>query len=468
MLRKQEINAWIDAHEEEMVQSLCRLIKKASPRGNALEDKPFGEGPYEALIEGLKLADELGFATQNMDNCIGTADLGEGDPSIGILCHLDVVPEGSGWTMPAFEGIVKDGRVYGRGAIDDKGPAVSVLYAMKAVKEAGIALKNPVRFIVGTDEECGSSDLPHYKKYAKMPPMLFTPDGGYPVINIEKGMCRGEFTKEYAVLDALPRIVSASGGATVNAVPGTAQAVIAGMTKAELDRCLESLPAEVASSLEEMPDGAVKAVFTGKSAHASTPQDGINAMAAMLLFLGSLPLANPQEKEVLMDLCELFPYGQTDGKNVGLAMADQKSGALTLAFSVFAMEGGRVCGKCDIRFPVCATGEEVKSRLEKALQAKGFTLSCGVSEPHETPEDSAFVQTLLRTYHEMTGQDAYCVAIGGGTYVHHEEGGVAFGAEFPNAEDHHMHGADEFIEIKELVLNAKIFARAILSLQEIS
>ncbi len=468
MSERQNIDAWIDAHEGEMVESLCRLIRKASPRGEALADKPFGEGPYNALVEGLKLADELGFATQNMDNCIGVADLGEGEPKIGILCHLDVVPEGSGWTMPAFEGIVKDGRVYGRGAIDDKGPAVSVLYAMKAVKEAGIALKNPVRFIVGTDEECGSSDLPHYKKYAKMPPMLFTPDGGYPVINIEKGMCRGKFEKEYAALDTLPKIVSASGGATVNAVPGTAQAVIAGMTKEEMERCLESLPAEVTSALEETADGAVKVIFTGKGAHASTPQDGINAMTGMLLFLNSLPLANPQEKQAIADLCELFPYGQTDGKNVDLAIADQKSGALTLAFSVFAMGDGKVCGKCDIRFPVCTAGAEVESRLKKALSEKGFAVSCEVSEPHETPEDSAFVQTLLRTYHEVTGQDAYCVAIGGGTYVHHEEGGVAFGAEFPDAEDHHMHGADEFIEIKELVLNAKIFAQAILNLQEIS
>jgi succinyl-diaminopimelate desuccinylase len=188
----------------------------------------------------------------------------------------------------------------------------------------------------------------------------------------------------------------------------------------------------------------------------------------MLGFLNTLPLANPEEKEAIAGVCKLFPHGEFNGASVNLAMQDAKSGALTLAFSVFSMENGKVEGKCDIRFPVSGSVSLVETTLSAALQQEGYTLiECRGSEPHETPEDGAFVQTLLKTFHEVTGKDAYCVAIGGGTYVHHEEGGVAFGAEFPDAVDHHMHGPDEFIEIRELVLNAQIFAQAILNLQEI-
>lgn len=464
---KQQVNAWIDAHAEDMVKDTVRLIQKYSPRTAGTEEKPFGEGPYEALMEFFAICDDLGFAHQNMDNCIGVADLGEGEPNIGILCHLDVVPIGPGWSMPATEGIVKDGKVFGRGAIDDKGPAIATLYAMKAIKEMGVSLKNPVRFIVGTDEESGSEDIPHYKKYAKMPPMLFTPDGGYPVINIEKGMSRNEFAREYPVSEALPRIRYAKGGATINAVPGEAECVIEGMGVADAECYFGALPYGITAAACAV-EGGVQIKFKGASAHASTPEEGCNAVTGMLTYLNALTFANEKEQETIAALCRLFAHGESNGKGVNLEIKDTKSGALTCAFSVFAMENGKAAGKCDIRFPVSTSVPEVKERIAAALAKEGFVLTASRgSEPHETPEEGAFVQTLLRTYHEETGNDAYCVAIGGGTYVHHEEGGVAFGAEFPGAEDHHMHGPDEFIEISELVLNAKIFAQAILNLQEV-
>ena len=464
---KKQVNAWIEANADGIVRDTVRLIKKYSPRTAGTEEKPFGEGPYEALMEFFSVCDDLGFAHQNMDICIGVADLGEGEPEIGILCHLDVVPIGPGWTMPATEGIVKDGKIFGRGAIDDKGPAVATLYAMKAIKEMGVELKKPVRFIVGTDEESGSEDIPHYKKYAKMPSMLFTPDGGYPVINIEKGMSRNEFARAYTVSEQLPRIAYAKGGATINAVPGEACCRIEGMNAAEAESYYHALPCGVKAAAAAV-DGGVEISFKGTSAHASTPDEGINAVTGMIAYLSALPLANADEKETVSALCRLFPHGKVNGEGVNLDIKDEKSGALTCAFSVFSLENGKAAGKCDIRFPVCTSVPEVKERIGAALAAEQFELTASRgSEPHETPEEGAFVQTLLRTYHEETGNEAYCVAIGGGTYVHHEEGGVAFGAEFPGAADHHMHGPDEFVEIEELVLNAKIFAQAILNLQEV-
>jgi len=73
------------------------------------------------------------------------------------------------------------------------------------------------------------------------------------------------------------------------------------------------------------------------------------------------------------------------------------------------------------------------------------------------------VQTLLRVFEEQTGMKGECIAIGGGTYVHEIEGGVAFGAEFEGSE-YNMHGADENVPIEELMTDIRIQAAAIAAL----
>ena len=71
---------------------------------------------------------------------------------------------GDGWNTDPFEGVIADGRITGRGVLDDKGPVIAALYAMKALKDSGAELKRRIRLIVGTDEETGSTDMERYKK----------------------------------------------------------------------------------------------------------------------------------------------------------------------------------------------------------------------------------------------------------------------------------------------------------------
>ena len=164
----------------------------------------------------------LGFPTKTFDGYIGHADLGEGsdEDALAILAHVDVVPVGSGWKKEPFGAQIEDGKIFGRGTSDDKGPAVAALYAMAAVKQAGIPLKRKVRLILGCDEESGWEDIDHYNKVATMPRMGFSPDAAYPVINIEKGGYGLE-------LRAAPsheglRILSFDVGERPNVVPGLA------------------------------------------------------------------------------------------------------------------------------------------------------------------------------------------------------------------------------------------------------
>ena len=195
---KEKITAYMNAHREELVRDVCRLVRIKSDRGEAKEGAPFGEGPLRALNDAMELTRGMGFAVTNYDNYVMTADLGGEEPGLDILAHLDVVPVSDSWTVTQpFEPLVLDGRIYGRGTADDKGPAVAALYAMKAVKDLGIPLKKRVRLILGTDEECGSSDLEHYYAREEEAPASVSPDADFPIINLEKGGLRGVMTASY-------------------------------------------------------------------------------------------------------------------------------------------------------------------------------------------------------------------------------------------------------------------------------
>lgn len=449
----EKIFSYIDSHSEDMIADLRRIIRIPSVMGEQEDGAPFGKNAADALAEMLDICRGAGLSVRNIDGYVGTADFYPTSeiPELGILCHMDVVPAGTGWSVPPFDLTEKDGKLFGRGAIDDKGPAIAALYAVKAVKESGMPLKKNLRLIFGTNEENGSADLAYYRKKESLPEMLFTPDGEYPVINGEKGMLRISYRAETG-----KSIEALKGGMMINAVPEYAEAVLCGVTE-DISR-FENIFDGITFSTEQI-GGKLKITARGKSAHASTPETGANAVTALLSVAAEL-CGDP----AVSALARLFPYGETDGASVGIKCADEVSGGLTTVLSVISCEGGILEAKQDVRFPLDKTSGEIISALEKAVDGTGLEMRADmISEPHYVPENSEFVQKLLSVYERVTGEKGYCVAIGGGTYVHDTVGGVAFGAEFPG-EENHMHGADEFITRESLIKNAKIFAAAIVEL----
>ena len=448
-----KIFSYIDDHKEDMISDLARLIKIPSVMGVAEESAPFGKHPAAALAEALDICKSAGFSVKNIGNYIGTADFfpAEKIPELGILVHLDVVPVGGGWTSDPFVLSRRDGKLFGRGAIDDKGPAIAALYALKAVKESGVTLSKNVRLIFGTNEENGSKDLEKYRAVENLPEMLFTPDGSYPVINTEKGMIRISYKANVS-----EKIISAAGGNAVNAVPEYAEAVL-DFSTIEIEKFADKFEGVKISA--ENFEGKIKITARGKGAHASTPEGGKNAVTALLAVISEI---TGDEKAAA--LSAMFPYGETDGLSAGIKCSDEISGGLTTVLSVLDVRNGRLEARQDIRFPAEKTSGEILDLLKKTAEKHGFEMAADmVSEPHHVPEESEFVRKLLDVYEEFTGEKGYCVAIGGGTYVHETAGGVAFGAEFPG-EENNMHGADEFITEESLVKNAKIFAAAIVRL----
>lgn len=463
---RKQITEYFDENWFTMMRDIARMVSINSERMAPEEGKPFGEGPYEALCEFGSLAKDRGFSMINYDNVVGAVDLNDKEKQLDILAHLDVVPAGEGWTVTdPFDAKISSGKIYGRGTADDKGPAVTALWAMKCVRDLKVPLHKNVRLIVGTDEECGSGDLPHYYAKEEEAPMSFSPDAEFPVINIEKGGMNPEFRASWEENKSLPRIREIHGSVKVNVVPGKARAVVEGLDMDTLKKTAEKVTEKngVAFELQEK-ESLVAITAIGKGAHAASPQDGNNALTGLIDYLLALPLADCEGLARLKGIQELFPHGDVLGKSLGVAMEDEISHELTLAFTMLDYTDTGLVGRFDCRAPICATTENLRDVAEKNLAFRGLTMDhVELNEPHHVPGDSDFVRELLKVYEDYTGRKGECLAIGGGTYVHHLKHGVAFGCSMPGT-DNKMHSPDEFAVIDELITSAEIFAQVIIDL----
>ena len=190
----QKVNALIDSYRDEYVETLRRWVNVPSVRDTPAENAPFGREVRRMLNTAMEDARKLGFTVRDFDGYACDITLGDAEEKIAVLGHLDVVPVGDGWTRPPFEGVMENGRMYGRGTNDDKGPALAALYAMRAIRDAGIPLRRSIRMILGCDEESNWEDMEYYGRHEQIPATGFSPDAMFPLINTEKGMILLELT----------------------------------------------------------------------------------------------------------------------------------------------------------------------------------------------------------------------------------------------------------------------------------
>ena len=184
---------WINRLKEVqpmLFDGLRRMVAIPSIRGKEEPDAPFGRGPKQALEEVLKIATELGFHTKNIDDKIGYAQYGENRSDgayYGIFGHVDVMPLGEGWNSPPLSLTLREGKLFGRGTLDNKGPILSNLYALYVLKENGVTFDRPVRIVFGTNEETGFGCVKHYLTKEIPPTFGWTPDCKWPVVYGERG-----------------------------------------------------------------------------------------------------------------------------------------------------------------------------------------------------------------------------------------------------------------------------------------
>ena len=448
----------IKQSQDDLIARLQGCIQIPSVYADDGSGHPYGAQVHRCLTYMLDLAQELGFSTQELDGQVGWCEYGQGEEMVAVLCHLDVVPEGDGWTVPPYEGRVVDGRLYGRGAIDDKGPAVAALFALKALKDSCVPLKRRVRILFGLNEETGSADMKNYLSHGgEVPVMGFTPDGEYPVINGEKGLVTETYARTWNQSGPV-RLTQLWGGTAHNIVPAQAWAQLA---------CSPDLAKEIASLSAEniictpTQDG-LRVEAMGISAHGGSPQEGENAIGRLMQFLARLPLEGDTAQAVgfLADKLGM----EYDGASLGIAMSDQLSGPLTMNLGILRGDEKGLEVRLNYRYPVTCTFEDCGPTVETAFAGAGFTRTyqqhkARIYMPPETP----LVEKLLKVYQDCTGLPAQPKCIGGGTYAKMMPNILAFGPVFPGDEVRE-HKPDEFIEISRLMENTEIIAAAMYEL----
>lgn len=450
-------------YTEAYLKDLNSLVSIESVRDkeHAADGMPFGPACRKALDTMLEIGQRDGFRTKNIDGYAGVIELGDGDESVGVLGHLDVVPLGDGWTKDPLKVTVDDGYVFGRGVLDDKGPVMAAYYAMKLLKEHNIPLKRKVMLIAGTDEESGMECMDYYKEHGEIPDLGFTPDADFPVIYAEKGHVH------LRLLSEAPTVIKEfEGGLRPNIVIGQADALISSQDPKKELFAFYLKTNGLKGSMEETPEG-IRIHMEGTPAHAAMPYNGVNAGTHLLNFIGEA-----YDDQLSRDLYTLTKDWKGSPEKIdvdGVYM-----GFLTMNPGIITFKDGKADVLIDIRYPNDTTPEKILAGFEEACKELSSPVEAvleSTTEPLFVDPDSKLVSDLMASYRKYTKDDfTPAIAIGGGTYAKKFDNFVAFGPEKPaevkttDAFVGGCHQRDEGIKLDDLIEAIAIYADAIASL----
>lgn len=446
-----DLDSIIEKNKDELLENLEKLVSYESVSVETEGVEPFGKENAECLNEALKIAEEYGFRTKNIDNYYGYAEIGSGDKVIGIAAHLDVVPAGEGWETDPFCLTIKDDIIYGRGVSDDKGALIASMTALKIIKESNVPLNKRIRLIMGCAEETGSKCMQYYREKEGDFDIGFTPDGSFPCIHGEKGHIRARFKSVNT------SIIDIKGGTVDNAVCDKCTVSIKRETydRKQLEKyfCNNDIEFEIK---EQEDIDVIKA--KGVAAHASTPNIG---KSAIIYLMNGLKTAGVID-DFVDYYCDRFDFN-SDGNKLGLKCSDEY-GELTCVNGKIWMEKGKIVGSLDIRVPITLNSEDIVNKL-KSIDDKRVKIEViTFSDTTYFPVDSEIVQKLLKVYQEVTGdKENMPITMGGGTYAKTLKNCIAFGCAFPN-KNNKIHEANEYVEINDLLLQVKLYVNAILEL----
>ncbi|MDM5229954.1 dipeptidase PepV [Lysinibacillus pakistanensis] len=462
---------WLQAAKErqdELIQDLQELVQINSvlDEDTITSEVPFGDGPLKALEWLLDKGKTEGLLTKNVDNYAGHIEMGAGEDLLGILCHVDVVPIGdeADWTYPPFSGTIADGKLYARGAIDDKGPTVAAWMAMKLIKDAGIQLSKRVRMIIGTDEETGFRCVDHYFKQEEMPTIGFAPDADFPLINAEKGIAELVFSQNKIGDETKEQLLLFNAGKRPNMVPDFAEAKVQFVSQQFEQNFQTFLSKNQLEGTLLMEGSRYIITIKGKAAHAMEPEKGVNAAVYLAAFLQQ-ELTTEASMQFVGFIADAF-YQDHYGHHLNLQFEDEMSGKTTLNPGIVSYDvakGGSLV--ISMRYAVTYPFDKKITAAQRFTVTKGFSLDIqDNSKPHYVSENDPFIQTLTEIYRRQTGDyETPLLSTGGGTYARVMKKGVAFGMLFPGEPDV-AHRADEFVVVDNLVRAAAIYAEAIVEL----
>ena len=451
-------------HKEDLLKDLFELLSVRSILGTDItEETPFGSGPREALDLILSFGKRDGYKTKLVENKAGHIEVGQGEELFGILGHVDVVPVvEADWTSHPFKPEIRDGKIFARGSLDDKGPTMAAYYAVKLLDKLGVKWNKRVRVIVGSDEETGFRCVEAYFKHEEQPASGFTPDAMFPLVYAEKARATFDHKLKFVVEDGNYnyKLVKFNGGQVLNMVIASAKAELEGEAS-DIKEKFENFLAQEKLEGEVEVGNTIKLTLKGKAAHGSTPQYGINGATKLAEFLSTLGLDNNGKNFVdyIVEKLANDPFGE----KLEINYSDDEMGEATYNYGILEYDLERKIGlvSTDCRHP---KKFDLVDRLN-GIKVDNIDIEVtSTKEAHYVPKDDELVTTLMDVYRKHTGDtknDAF--VLGGGTYARCLKKGVAFGLLFPDKEDT-MHQANEYLEVEDLLLATAIYAEGIYKL----
>ena len=450
----------IEKNKEEMINTLSNLIRFPSVSIESQSaEYPFGKACSDVLDYTLNLAKKMGFKTKNVDGYCGYIEFGEGNDLVGIVGHLDVVPAliEDGWTNPPFEPTVSDGKLYGRGSIDDKGPVVASLYAMKAIKD-NCKINKRVRLILGLNEEKDWKCINYYKQHEELPIIGFSPDANFPAIYAEKGILSIELINKLLLKDYNIIEISCNNNA-LNVVPKYCSIILKPNSNT-----VSNLNSSENITISVLENNIIKIEAFGIASHAAHPENGKNAITILFKYLiDNLEMQNNY-------LYKLNELGFFDIINPNfLNIVKDESGDLTsnVAFVDYNTDLNAIIFKLNLRVPVTISLDNIIQKYNNLISEFNEikVKEIGRQNPLFVNKNSYLVKTLVEIFNKKTNLNESPIAIGGGTYARAFDNFISYGMTMPGDKDM-CHQADEYIDINKFILATKIYAEAIYELSK--
>lgn len=409
-----KLEQWIDARFDDIIRDVSALVAVPSvSQKQANPEAPYGQGCRDALDKALALAQSYGFETRNYENHCGSVTLRPGEEEIAFWGHLDVVPPGDGWLVTTpYEPVVRDGYLVGRGSDDNKGPAVGVMYLLRAFEELGIPTRHGLRLFLGCDEEAGMQDVDYYARNYPASKLVIIPDCGFPACYGEKGIITAD-----VVTEPLSCVAAAKAGMASNIVPAEALLTIRGETSADFGEWIQT----------EATDGCTVFHATGLSRHSAFPEGGVNAIHQATKAACASGLLGEADQKALGFLTRI--NDDFLGTALGIDGEDEMSSYTTCTGTMLKLrEDGRLVLHLNIRSHILADQDKLLRTLEEACAQNGCTVeNLHASKGNYFPRENPVVDAMTDVFNEINGSDAKPYVMGGGTYARHLPNALGFG-----------------------------------------
>lgn len=476
----EQVHQWMEAHKENMIHDIQRIVRIPSISKPEEEIKPFGAACRQAMDEMLQIGREHGFYTENYEYYVGSIGEKEKkwDDMIGFWNHLDVVPVGEGWDFDPFGAELKGDLLIGRGSQDNKGPAIGMLYVMECIRDLKLPVGHQLCLFVGSDEERKMADLEYYTKNYPTPAISMIADCGFPVCYGEKGIIEGKTVSLGTMSES---VLEFYGGSAGNIIPD--KAVLAVKKDSITEKQLEELKGLKQPSTEESlirvekKEDQIVVTAKGSGGHSAFPEESTNAIQVLCKAVLSAKILGENDRKILEAVCE----GTSDnyGEAFGIQYEDIESGRLTCVGTMLRLKENHAELTFNIRYSITAKGCEITEKLINYWNGKGFKWTTDRdSAPSFFDPSHPAVGALTETYNELTDRSLKPYTMGGGTYARKLPRAFGFGiGNMPEAKKEessclrpghgNAHGADEVLDCERLSKALEIYVMGLLALKDV-